>query len=183
MHYELVGFTHKYIANFYIYDLQTSEIISKFSYEPYTDNEIFEQLIDMWLTDCDIMLTAHNLDYEFNYLKYNTNLIQTLIKKCSDYKIIAESISNIKSLEFTSETGSKFYIHDTYLMSNKSIKNLGNTYNLPKLEYDYDVTRIYRYDINDTDKKYNQRDNVVHLCCTWRCSCWGDGDNVGVLSA
>lgn len=163
MHYELVGFTHKYIANFYIYDLQTREIISKFSYEPYTDNEIFEQLIDMWLTDCDIMLTAHNLDYEFNYLKYNTNLLQTLIKKCSDYKIIAESISNIKSLEFTSETGSKFYIRDTYLMSNKSIKNLGNTYNLPKLEYDYDVTRIYRYDINDTDRNYNQRDNEIAM--------------------
>ena len=151
MHYELIGFTHKYLSNFYMLDVKNNLINSKFAYEPFTDDIIFDQLIDLWLADSDILFTAHNLDYEYNYIRYNTKLLHKLVAKCKDYSIIAETVSNIKSLEFVSESGSKFIIRDTYLISNKSINNLGKQYNLPKLEYDYDVTRLYRYDIDDTE--------------------------------
>lgn len=163
MHYELIGFTHKYLSNFYMLDVKNNIITSKFAYEPFTDDIIFDQLIDMWLSDKDILFTAHNLDYEYNYIRYNTKLLHKLTTKCKDYSIIAETVSNIKSLEFVSESGSKFIIRDTYLISNKSINNLGKQYNLPKLEYDYDVTRLYRYDIDDTDREYNQRDNEIAM--------------------
>lgn len=163
MHYELVGFTHKYLSNFYMLDVKNNIITSKFAYEPFTDDIIFDQLIDMWLSDKDILFTAHNLDYEYNYIRYNTKLLHKLTTKCKDYNIIAETVSNIKSLEFISESGSKFIIRDTYLISNKSINKLGKQYNLPKLEYDYDVTRLYRYDIDDTDREYNQRDNEIAM--------------------
>lgn len=163
MHYKLIGFTHKYLSNFYMMNARTGEINSKFAYEPFTDDIIFDQIILLWLADSDILFTAHNLDYEYNYIRYNTKLLQKLCTKCKSYNIIAETTSNIKSIEFVSESGSKFIIRDTYLISNKSIKNLGKQYNLPKLEYDYEQTRLYRYDIDDTDRKYNERDNVIAM--------------------
>lgn len=163
MHYKLIGFTHKYLSNFYMMNVKTREVNSKFAYEPFTDDIIFDQIITLWLADSDILFTAHNLDYEYNYIRYNTKLLQKLCSKCKEYNIIAETTANIKSIEFVSESGSKFIIRDTYLISNKSIKNLGKQYNIPKLEYDYEQTRLYRYDINDTDRKYNERDNVIAM--------------------
>lgn len=162
-HYQLLGFTHKYLANIYMLDCTTNNITSTFTYEPFTDDLQFDKLINMWLADCDILFTAHNLDYEYNYIRYNTKLLHKLSLRCKCYKIIAESTSNIKSLEFISETGSKFIIRDTYLISNKSIRNLGKSYDLPKLEYDYEVTRLFRYDINDNDLAYNMRDNEIAM--------------------
>lgn len=164
MHYVLIPVTHKYIANLYIYDCTTKQIDSKFSYKPITDNMQFFYLINEWSNnDKDILFTAHNLDYEYSYIRFNTNLLENLKAKCTSYKIIAENTTNIKSLEFVSETGSKFIIRDTYLMSNKSIKNLGNEYSIPKLDYDYQQTRLNPEDINDLDKRYNQRDNEIAM--------------------
>lgn len=164
MHYELIAFTHKYIANLYCYDIKRQLINSKFTYEPFTDNIAFKELIMLWIEkDSDIFFTAHNLDYEFNYIRYNTRLLHMLKDKCESYEIIAETTSNIKRIMFISPSGSKFIICDTYLISNKSIKNLGNLYGLPKLEYDYEQTRLFRYDITETDREYNKRDNEIAM--------------------
>lgn len=159
----LVASTHKYIANLYIYDCQTSEIRSVFTYQPYTDDIAFDDIIDLWLTDCDIMFTAHNLDYEYSYIRYNTKLLHRLHTECKEYNIIAVNTTNIKSIEFISESGSKFIIRDTYLMTNKSISALGNAYNLPKLEYDYIKTRLFKSDLTPLDYTYNQRDNEIAM--------------------
>lgn len=160
----LIGNTHKYLANLYIYNCQTSEINSIFTHQPYEDDIQIDNLINLWLSaDSDILFTAHNLDYEYSYLRYNTKILYLLKKYCKEYKIIAVNTSNIKSLEFISDSGSKFIIRDTYLMSNKSISSLGNAYNLPKLEYDYIKTRIFKTDLTETDYKYNQRDNEIAL--------------------
>lgn len=118
----------------------------------------------MWQNeDCDIVFTAHNLDYEYSYLRYNTKLLNMLFDNCKEYSIIAVNTTTIKSLEFVSESGSKFLIRDTYLMTNKSISALGNAFNIPKLEYDYIKTRLYKDDLTELDYKYNQRDNEIAM--------------------
>lgn len=164
MYYECIGFTHKYLSNFYMLNCSTGQITSAFAYTPEDDNKQFDVLIRLWSEcDCDILFTAHNLDYEYSYIRYNTNLLNRLLGLSKDYKIIAVNTSNIKSLEFTSSTGSKFIIKDTYLISNKSIKNLGKEFNLPKLDYDYEQDRIYPNEITDKDREYNQRDNEIAM--------------------
>lgn len=162
-HYQIVANTHKYLGNLYMYDCTNCKIDSIFTFEPYTDNIEFNKIIELWENDCDILFTAHNLDYEYSYIRYNTNLLKELKNRCKDYKIIAVNTTNIKSIEFTSNTGSKFIIRDTYLISNKSIKNLGNEFDIPKLEYNYEQTRIFKYQLTETDYKYNQRDNEIAM--------------------
>ena len=172
----LIPLTHKYLSNFYIYDCKHKKINSVFCYSPDDDNKIFKKLYRMFKAGADILFTAHNLDYEYSYIRYNTNLLQ-LITQIEDDKrvsVIANGTHDIKSIE--AQTGildpkngtyfvasCKFLIRDSLLMTGKSIKNLGEAYKLPKLEYNYDLTRTEPEQLTDLDRAYNQRDNEIAL--------------------
>lgn len=172
----LIPLTHKYLSNFYIYNAKTKKINSIFCYTPEDDNRIFRKLYRMFKAGADILFTAHNLDYEYSYIRYNTNLLQ-LITEPEDNKrvsVIANGTHDIKSIEVMTgildpKNGQyyiapcKLLIRDSLLMTNKSIKNLGEAYKLPKLPYNYDQTRTDPEQLTDLDRAYNQRDNEIAL--------------------
>lgn len=174
-HFVLGALTHKYLSNFYIYNNSTKEVTSKFATTVEEDNKIFEELIDMWKKGADILFTAHNLDYEYSFIRYNTNLLSLLLQTSKKTTVIANGTHDIKSLEFIEGTlrqhkgktyinnQRKFLIRDSYLMTGKSIRNLGNAYGMPKLEYDYEVTRLEPNELVEEDYTYNQRDNEIAL--------------------
>lgn len=171
----LAPMTHKYLSNFYIFNVKSREITSKFAHSPEEDNAIMWELVQMWMRGNDIYFTAHNLDYEYSFIRYNTTLLPMLCDKCAKKTIIANGTHDIKSIEFEFgklkttkkgqwvENGSSFIIRDSYLMTGKSIKKLGDAYKIPKLAYDYEVTRISSEELTEEDYKYNERDNVIAL--------------------
>lgn len=171
----LAPMTHKYLSNFYIFNVKSGEITSKFAHSPEEDNAIMWELVQMWMRGNDIYFTAHNLDYEYSFIRYNTTLLPMLCDKCAKKTIIANGTHDIKSIEFEFgklkttkkgqwvENGSSFIIRDSYLMTGKSIKKLGDAYKIPKLDYDYEVTRISSEELTEEDYKYNERDNVIAL--------------------
>lgn len=171
----LAPMTHKYLSNFYIFNVKSGEITSKFAHSPEEDNAIMWELVQMWMRGNDIYFTAHNLDYEYSFIRYNTTLLPMLCDKCAKKTIIANGTHDIKSIEFEFgklkttkkgqwvEDGSSFIIRDSYLMTGKSIKKLGESYKIPKLDYDYEVTRISSEELTERDYKYNERDNVIAL--------------------
>ena len=172
----LIPLTHKYLSNFYIYDCKKKKVNSVFCYTPDEDNKVLKKLYRMFEAGADILFTAHNLDYEYSYIRYNTNLLQ-LITAIDDNKrvsVIANGTHDIKSIEAMTgitdpKNGSyyiascKFLIRDSFLMTGKSIKNLGEAYKLPKLAYNYDTTRTDPEQLTDLDREYNQRDNEIAL--------------------
>lgn len=175
-HFVLAPMTHKYLSNYYIFNADNGVITSKFAKTVEEDNEIMESIIDLWRKGDDVLFTAHNLDYEYSYIRYNTQLLPKLLKATKNYSIIANGTHDIKSLEFADgvpvkrrKGGTylkfvhKFIIRDSYLMTGKSIKNLGEAYGLPKLDYDYIVTRTDPTQLTEEDYKYNQRDNEIAL--------------------
>ena len=172
----LIPLTHKYLSNFYIYDCKKKKTNSIFCCTPAEDNKVFSRLYRMFKAGADILFTAHNLDYEYSYIRYNTNLLK-LITDIEDDKrvsVIANGTHDIKSIEAMTGildpkngkyfiASCKFLIRDSLLMTGKSIKNLGEAYKLPKLDYDYDLTRTEPEQITDLDRAYNQRDNEIAL--------------------
>lgn len=184
----LVPLTHKYLSNYLIYEVQETPldrvsvdgkiIQSLFAYTPQDDLKIMQSLIELWKQGNDVIFCAHNLDYEYRYIATNTpDFLKTLTETATVYKIIADKTSSIKSLEFVIgdkaltkagkekiENAHKFIIRDTWLMSGmRSIKDLGAAYGLPKLDYEYDFTRLTKDDLTEHDYEYNQRDNEVAL--------------------
>lgn len=172
----LIPLTHKYLSNFYIYDNKTKKINSIFCTTPEEDNKIFRKLYRMFEAGADILFTAHNLDYEYSYIRYNTNLLQLItdLDENKQVTVIANGTYDIKSIEaikgVTDPKNGKYYIapcrfliRDSLLMTGKSIKNLGEAYKLPKLEYNYDTTRTDPEQLTDLDRAYNQRDNEIAL--------------------
>lgn len=174
-YFVLVPLTHKYLSNFYIFNVSTGEITSKFARSPEEDNAIFMEFVQKWKKGADILFTAHNLDYEYSYIRFNTIFLKVLLEQSVQHAIIANGTTDIKSLEFVAgkkietakgsfiQNPSKFIIRDSYLMTGKSIKALGNSYGLPKLDYDYEVTRIESDELTEEDYTYNQRDNEIAL--------------------
>lgn len=176
LHFVLAPMTHKYLSNYYIYNNSTKKITSRFARTPEEDNEIMQEIIGWWKRGDDVLFTAHNLDYEYSFIRFNTILLQTLLRTAKDCTIIANGTHDIKSIEFVDgkpmrgKNGKpfiadphKFLIRDSFLMTGKSIKNLGKAYKLPKLDYDYEVTRIDPESLVDEDFTYNQRDNEIAL--------------------
>lgn len=176
LHFVLAPMTHKYLSNYYIYNNNTKKITSEFARTPEEDCAIMSKIIGWWLNGDDVLFTAHNLDYEYSFIRYNTTMLQTLVENSKQTSIIANGTHDIKSIEFvdgkviTSKNGNayipdphKFLIRDSLLMTNKSIKNLGKAYKLPKLDYDYEVTRVNPEELVEEDFTYNQRDNEIAL--------------------
>lgn len=152
-------------------------ISSYFAYTPADDMKIMEKIIGLWKSGADILFCAHNFAYEYRYISQNCRqFFKLLLDSADDHKIIADKSTTIKSIEFVwgdkeFENGvfkiknpHKFVIHDTWLIAGmRSIKNLGASFGIPKLEYEYDKTRICKEDLNEHDFAYNQRDNEIAL--------------------
>lgn len=173
----LAPMTHKYLSNFYIKNMKSGKYYSWFAHSPEEDEKCFQRLIDFWKMGIDIVLTAHNLDYEYSYIRFCTTLLQKLSENCSvPPTILANGTHDIKSLEFvrgkvsTTKSGKQFVenpvtfkIMDTYLMTGKPISKLGDAFGIPKLEYEYDALRLDKSDLGDHDYEYNERDNVIAI--------------------
>ena len=78
LHFVLAPMTHKYLSNYYIYNNSTKKITSRFARTPEEDNEIMQEIIGWWKRGDDVLFTAHNLDYEYSFIRFNTTLLQSL---------------------------------------------------------------------------------------------------------
>lgn len=116
-----------------------------------------------------IIIYAHNLDYELSFLLREIGGNGVLNSKSDDYGLqesvcILRDTHNPLSIELDTLEGVVF--KDSYALFNKSVKELGNDlikrgFDLPKLDYEYNVTRLSWDKLKDEDYEYNKRDNEI----------------------
>lgn len=168
----------------YFWDIETSTIITDCNHEMQVtflsnvitmncnNGEIIESkffrtisdTVDYFHTLPNCIVWAHNLDYELthllrdiqpNGLKGDPNLMyrkdgqEILLRdKNAPLSISLQEIPNIT-------------FRDSYALFNKSVAKLGDDLGLPKLDYDYKVTRLPWDKLEKLDYDYNERDNVI----------------------
>lgn len=120
------------------------------------DNNFLKERID---NNINIILLIHNLDYEYWYI---SNL--DIFKQTKNVDIICDGKSCIKSLHYKFGKGKgQIKIFDTYKILNNSIKKLGDSIDLPKLDYNYHKERYYYTSLAKEEYEYNERDNIIAL--------------------
>lgn len=120
-----------------------------------------------------VYIFVHNLSYEFSF-RYN---LIPLISKCGiaerkdgTQKIISKKGSS-NAIQYI-QVGNLCFL-DSYLITGKSIKTIGNEQNYPKLDYNYSEKRYYYTKLDLTEIDYCFRDTeiailgVVALCKTY----------------
>ena len=98
----------------------------------------------------NILIYFHNLSYDFSYLNAG-NLLSNL----GEIKINC-AYSAVKPLSIT--VNEKIEIRDSLRLFNKSIREIGNELNLPKLDYDYNGTRYCNTPLQREEIDYGFRD-------------------------
>lgn len=147
-----------YLSNVITLDCNTGEIIeSKFF-------RTISETVEYFHTLPPCIVWSHNLDYEMTFLlrdiqpngqKGDINLMYQregqnilLRDKNAPLSITLEEIPNVT-------------FRDSYALFNKSVASLGDDLELPKLDYDYKVTRLPWDELEQLDYDYNERDNVI----------------------
>jgi hypothetical protein len=98
----------------------------------------------------NILIYFHNLSYDFSYLNAG-NILESL----GDIKINC-AYSAVKPLMIT--VNKKIEIRDSLRLFNKSIREIGNELNLPKLEYNYNGERYCNTPLDKNEIEYGFRD-------------------------
>ena len=98
----------------------------------------------------NILIYFHNLSYDFSYLNE-----RNLLERLGEIKINC-AYSAVKPLSIT--VNKKIEIRDSLRLFNKSIKEIGNEIDLPKLEYDYNGTRYCNTPLQKQGIDYGFRD-------------------------
>ena len=153
-----------YLSNVLKMDMTTGEYSSQFF-------RTIRDTVEYFKTLPPSIVYAHNLDYELTFLmrdldnttfakrvdKYGNQIIddygieatQCVFRdKNSPLQVVFNEIPNIR-------------FKDSYALFNKSVKSLGEILNLPKLDYNYKVTRLPWDKLEPLDYEYNQRDNEI----------------------
>lgn len=108
---------------------------------------------------------CHNLDYELFHILRDVqgNGIKNLEKSDIYNMPMCNSIFRDKNapLSIWLEEMPNVNFRDSYALFNKSVKVLGEELGLPKLEYNYTVTRSPYDELEQLDYDYNERDNVI----------------------
>jgi hypothetical protein len=175
----------------YFWDIETSKIIcdngevmqvtylSNILVMNYLDGEIvkstfkrtIEETIEYFKTiKEEVIVWSHNLDYELTFLlreledttgevKYNKNGVVEGIYNENVQNIILRDKHSPLSIKLDILPNITF--RDTYAIFNKSVARLGEEIGLPKLDYDYKITRLPWDNLEELDYTYNERDNVI----------------------
>jgi hypothetical protein len=147
-----------YLSNVVTLDCLTGKI---------TDSIFFRTIsetIEYFLTLPPSIVWSHNLDYELTFLLRD---IQPTGLKGKDNVMYDKEGQEIifrdknAPLSVTLSEIPNITFRDSYALFNKSVAKLGDDIGIPKLEYDYRVTRLPWQELEELDYKYNERDNII----------------------
>ena len=150
-----------YLANVYILDTETYETINSVFFRSIGDtidylNEISKKE--------NLICYCHNLDYELYHILREVKGNGVMTDKLDIYNMVmGTSIFRDKNapLSVFLQEIPCINFRCSYALFNKSVKQLGKDLNLPKLDYDYKVTRTPYSKLTQLDYDYNERDNVI----------------------
>ena len=154
-----------YLSNVVKMNYETGEIVSS------VFQRTIEEVVEYFITlEDDIIVWAHNLDYELSFLlrelgeckgelKYNKNGIVEGIYEENVQDIILRDTHSPLSIKL--DVLPHITFRDTYAIFNKGVAMLGDEIGLPKLEYNYKKTRLPWDELEELDYKYNERDNII----------------------
>lgn len=147
-----------YIGQFGVLDTNTGKIENAGVIRNWTQFDEWLENIDMYhnLQGTTAIIYVHN-NYEWNFIQYNSKFFINSIVN-GKYEAIFKASTKPLSIRI-----SHIELRDSLLLLNKSIKNLGDEFKIPKLEYDYDVVRYPTDKLTELDYKYNWRDVEIAL--------------------
>lgn len=122
------------------------------------------------------LIVIHNLSYEVNNCLKNCPIIRQLVDDGLITYLSNNATNSYKSMELNATysyydkrkketvevTYPAVYIRDTWKLTGKSIKALGDDHNYPKLPYEYECIRNVA-DLTQVDYDYNARDTEIAL--------------------
>lgn len=154
-----------YLSNVVKMNYETGEIVSS------VFQRTIEEVVEYFNTlEDDVIVWAHNLDYELTFLlrelgeckgelKYDKNGIVEGIYEENVQNIILRDTHSPLSIKL--DVLPHITFRDTYAIFNKGVAMLGDEIGLPKLEYNYKKTRLPWDKLEELDYKYNERDNII----------------------
>lgn len=154
-----------YLTNIVKMNYITGEIKSSIFFR--TIEETIEHLNT--LEEC--IVWSHNLDYELTFILRELGESKGTIKvnRNGDEQegIYNEDLQNIilrdkhSPLSINLDILPHITFRDSYALFNKSVARLGQELKLPKLQYDYEVSRLPWDKMTQKDYDYNERDNII----------------------
>lgn len=107
--------------------------------------------------DLDFIIYIHNFAYEMSFFINNSNFFKHYINDENSNYLFTEKN---KPLYFK---GGNLEFRCSYLLLDKSIATIGESIQLPKLDYDYNKLRTPLTDLNKKEIEYNFRDVEIML--------------------
>lgn len=147
-----------FLSNVICMNCNTGEILTSEFFRTIEETVLYFET----LPNC--IVWSHNLDYELYFLlrELGCNALNT-----DNVSIYGSETQNIilrdknSPLSITLERLPNITFRDSYALFNKSVEQLGNDLELPKLEYDYKKVRLPWDNLEEHDYNYNERDNII----------------------
>lgn len=161
-----------YLSNVIKMNYETGEIVSSIFHRS------IDEVVEYFKTiNEDVTVWSHNLDYELTFLLRDLGDTEGELKYNKNGEVIGiynESVQDIILRDKHSPLSIKLNVlphitfRDSYALFNKSVARLGEEIGLPKLEYDYKVTRLPWDELTSLDYEYNERDNIIVAKCIYK---------------
>lgn len=150
-----------YLTNVLLVDTVNKKIISSKFFRTMYDTINY---LDLLNEREHLICYCHNLDYELYHILrelegngvvgdkkdiYNKPLPGSIFR--DTHQPLSIYLQELPNINF----------RDSYALFNKGVARLGQEVDLPKLEYDYKVTRTPHTELTQLDYDYNERDNVI----------------------
>lgn len=150
-----------YLANVLTVDTVSYETISSGFFRTMGDTVDYLNKIT---EEENLICYCHNLDYELFHILREIKGNGVMTDKIDIYNmVLGTSIFRDKNapLSVYLQEIPSINFRCSLALFNKSVKQLGKGLNLPKLDYDYKVTRTPFSKLVQLDYDYNERDNVI----------------------
>lgn len=150
-----------YLANILEVDTFSHDILKSTFFR--TMHDVIEYLNSVTLSE-QLICYCHNLDYELFHILRDIRANGIVSSKLDIYNMpLGNSIFRDKNapLSIWLQEIPNINFRCSLALFNKSVKQLGKELNLPKLEYDYKVTRTPYDELTQLDYDYNERDNII----------------------
>lgn len=158
-----------YLSNVLSMDCETGELFDSVFFRDIAGTvEYFKALNEL---DEKVIVWSHNLDYELSFLLRelgeSCGAIRTRKNGQVQIGIYDEEVQDIilrdkhAPLSIRLDILPNITFRDSYALFNKSVKRMGKELGLPKLDYEYKVTRLPWSKLEQHDFNYNARDNVI----------------------
>ena len=151
-------------------DLNNGQYLKSFLSEP-IHFRTMRELVDYLRAesqDCKIDVWAHNLDFEDNAvrceLKPNSMKNLNKINNYFEYQDLCIFRTNSNPIKLQYQELPNVAFKCSYAMTGYSIATLGETFKIPKLEYDYELIRRPFEELTPEEIKYNDNDVVISGC-------------------